>query len=422
MIQTFLTLFIFIHSCFSQNDDIENIIRYDNFIYNNNIHTVQIFRKGNELSYPIIQLNSTDTLQVCFDDFNLNMQNYYYTIIHCDINWQPSNINFYDYAAGLQFCPVTHFYFSFNTIKKYIHYEIFVPNENLQILKSGNYLLIVYDQNKTPLFSLKFFIYEPLINIEADVFPSQVTEYRKTHHQLKIKLKPFFNCQNPSEEIKIIISQNFRFDNAKTITNPTFILNDEIVYDNYYELLFEAGNEFRWFDAKDVRFQNQTTQNISFKDSFYLFILYPEERRAFNKYINWQDINGKFLIKNNLARNSHTEADYIKVKFIVPLEYTLTHANLYIAGYFNFWKFTKENMLKYNATSKAYETELYLKQGFYNYQILLYDDNKKSAETEFYEGNFSDTENEYLIFVYWKKITTNYWSLVGIKSANSIIK
>lgn len=405
---------------YSQIDEFENIIRYDNYIYNPNIHTPLIFRKGNELSYPVIQLNSNDTLQICFDDFNTIMQNYYYTIAHCDINWKPTKINFFDYAEGIQYPQIKNFYFSFNTSQRYIHYEFFLPNEDLKILKSGNYIVVVYDENKTPQFSLKFFVYEPLVNIEANVFPSQITEYRKTHHQLRIKIKPVFFSQNPSEEFRILVSQNFRFDNAKTNIYPTFISSNEIVYDNFQELLFEAGNEFRWFDAKDVRFQNQTTKSIIFKDSCYYFTLYPEERKTYTKYFTWQDLNGKFLIKNNLGVNSHIDADYVKVKFSVPLEFVLKNANLYISGYFNFWKFTKENMLKYNTNTKMYELELYLKQGYYNYQVLYLEDNKNSAETEFYEGNFSDTENDYFIFVYWKKATSNYWSLAGVKSFNSI--
>jgi hypothetical protein len=394
-------------------------IRYENYIYKPTIHTAFAHKLGNELTYPFVELNSTDTLMIQFDDFEENIKNYYFTIIHCDKNWNPSKLTFTEYAEGLKDCPIENYQFSFNTLQKYIHYEFTIPNNNLRYKISGNYLVVVYENSiENPILSLKFYVFENLTQIEATAKQATIAEYMKTHQKIDFNIKCNFNFINPFSEISVVIAQNFRFDYAIRNLKPQFIKDNELVYNYELENLFLAGNEFRHIDAKSLKFQTENVQKIEYIKPLYHYFLYPDEIRTFKRYFLWQDINGKFLVKNDFAKNSKIEADYIYIHFFLPFEAPLINGNLYVTGRFNNWNYEKLNMMTYNYEKKGYELTLLLKQGYYEYLYTFVPDNKKDFDIGFIEGNFFETENDYYIFVYWNYFY--YDRLVGVKVLNSL--
>ena len=63
-----------------------------NHIYSDNIRTVQLYREGWNLSYPVMKLHSTDKLVLHFDLLDDHAETYYYSFIHCDKDWKRSDI------------------------------------------------------------------------------------------------------------------------------------------------------------------------------------------------------------------------------------------------------------------------------------------------------------------------------------------
>lgn len=395
-------------------------IRYNDIIYKPTVHTILIHKLGNELTYPFIELNSSDTLMVQFDDFEDNVQDYYFTVIHCDKDWNPTKLSFNEYAEGFVDIPIRNYQFSFNTLQKFIHYEFTIPNENFSLKISGNYLLVVHENDhQKPVFSLRFFVYESLTQISAKAKQATISEYMKTNHEIDFSINCNFNLRNPFSEISVVIKQNFRYDNAIKNLKPQFVKDNELIYDYELENLFEGGSEFRWIDAKSIRFQTENVEKIEYIKPLYNYFLYPDEKRTFKIYFQWQDLNGKFLVKNDFARNSKIEADYVWVHFFLPFEAPLITGNIYVVGNFNRWQYNLKNMMKYNYQRKGYELSLLLKQGYYDYAYAFLEDNKTEADFGYIEGNHYETENDYFIFVYWKSPSFYYERLVGIKAINS---
>lgn len=420
----YLIFFLFticLSKSFAQTDYYDSTsIRYTNKIYKKSIHTPQIYKSGNELSYPFIELNSNDTLIASFDDFETDLHNYRYTIIHCDKNWNPSKLNFYEYAEGFEDNPIRNFAFSVNTFQSYIHYWITFPNEDLRITKSGNYLLVIYEEDRnTPILTLRFFVYEQLSQIDAIAHQASLAEYRKTHQEVDFTIKTFMNINNPFTEVSVVVSQNFRFDNAIYDLKPQFIKDNEFIYNYEQENIFPGGSEFRWVDAKSIKFQSERIQAIVYERPLYHYYMLPDEKRTFKVYFQWQDINGRFLIKNSRAQDSRIEADYVYVHFFLPYETPIVNGNIYIAGNFNFWEYNENNQLRYNYDRKGYELTLLLKQGFYDYAYALVKDSSNQADFGFIEGNHYETENDYYVFVYWHPLNSRYDRLIGVKGINS---
>ena len=68
------------------------LLLFTNHVFNEKIKTVQLYKEGWNLSYPVIRLNSDEKLVLHFDLLGDKIENYYYTFIHCDKDWKKSDI------------------------------------------------------------------------------------------------------------------------------------------------------------------------------------------------------------------------------------------------------------------------------------------------------------------------------------------
>jgi len=394
-------------------------------VFADNIKTVQLRETSYELAAPIIELNSEQQLILSFDDLLGSFTNYNYTFIHCDANWNKSDLMQNEYMSVFFEDNISNYSYSLNTIQKYTHYQVTFPNTNMKVTKSGNYILFVYENGdkEKPVLTKRFMVYQNLININGlvqqaaksdDYMNKQEIDFVIYHQNYKIN--------NPFTDLKVVITQNNRWDNSIQNLKPIFVQPNELSY-NYDDgsNCFNSGNEFRNFDNKSFKFLTPFVMH-QYKDSnnIYHTELMPEQIKTFKRYMQFDDINGEFFIRNIEMDRNENEADYAWVHFYIPYNEPLGEGNFYANGKFCDWKNSAFNQFKYNYSKKGYELELFLKQGYYNYQ-LMYQKNKNSVmEETFLEGNHWETENDYTIFVYHRAIGVYYDQLIGIKKFNSV--
>jgi len=419
---SFILFFCFPPFLIGQEYFNENFIRYTNYIYKPNIKTVLLYKKGFELSLPIINLNKSEQLELSFDDFETNVKDYYYTIIHCDANWTPTDIINSEYITGFTEDRVTEYKYSINTVQSYINYKITFPNENLNISKSGNYIIKVFeDFDKDNLvLTQRFVVTEDIIDINVKVKRNTIAENLFTKHEIDFSLNTKnLNINNAKEDIKIILSQNNRWDNSIINLKPSFISQTELTYDYYEENTFFSGNEYRYFSIKSLYYYSERIDEITRtiqKNDVYLFKDMP---RRYLQYDSYQDINGKRVINIQDKDNSSIEADYTWVHFSLDYPNPLVNGNLYVFGELTNWNIGNDNKMKYNYDKKCYEVSLYLKQGYYNYEYVYLDDSSKVLDNTFIEGSFYQTENDYTVYVYYKEPGKYYYRLIGVKQVNT---
>src|SRR5690606_10265595 len=130
----------------SVSDYVEsNYLRFDDYTYHNKIKSVQFFNTKNVMSYPIMSLDGGDKLKLMFDDLDIDLKYYHYTLIHCNANWQPSDLVQKQYLAGNFDDEIRNYKYSMNSGIQYINYSVEFPNEFITPLVSGNYILKVYN-------------------------------------------------------------------------------------------------------------------------------------------------------------------------------------------------------------------------------------------------------------------------------------
>ena len=400
----------------------DNHIRYEDYVYKKSIRSVELRDPSFMLSQPILNLDSDEGLKLSFDDLSENLRTYAYTIIQCNADWQPSDLSTAEYIDGFQDNTISDYHYSFNSLQKYVHYNATFPNSSSRITKSGNYILKVYADGdpETIVITRRFVVYQSKIAIECRVLPASIIEDRNYKQELDFTIKKNgYAITNPYADLKIVITQNNRWDNAKTDLNPVYVKDDELIYDYDKENVFDGDNEFRNFDMKSIRYHSPRIYKIATDSMGIQVTLTADEKRTFKRYTSQSDMNGNYLIKMDEANNSEVEGDYCYVHFFLPCD-AFSDGNLYVFGAYNSWKCNPENLMHYNPLRMGYECSLYLKQGYYNYEYAFLKDGMTIVDNTLIEGAHSETENDYTIYVYHRPQGTFYDQLIGVKRINSM--
>ena len=135
-------------------------IKLENRIYHSDILSMKMEKDEAMFKIPAIRLNSGETLTLKFDDKSDNPKYLKYTLIHCTYDWQMTeNLSKNDFLGMFEETEVTVFQTSINTIQFYIAYSITIPNNDITITKSGNYILYVYDgDTEEPSLTHRFYV------------------------------------------------------------------------------------------------------------------------------------------------------------------------------------------------------------------------------------------------------------------------
>lgn len=428
--QRYLLLFLCLSTftIFSQEEYVnDGQMRYEDWCYKPYIKTAQLHEASFDANLPIISLTGGEQLELSFDDLEADKKSYSISFVHCSATWEPSNLMVSEYMNGFYEANIINFSYSANTLQKYTHYAILFPQSNMQFSKTGNYIAYVYEDNDKEKIVLtkRFMIYDNKVTVVANIKQAigRGEQYNKQHLDFNI-LNSGYELTNPYTDLKVIITQNNRWDNAVTNIKPTFVEPRQLTYSLDDKSTFNGGNEFRYFDTRSLRTYTERIADI-YKDSAYKYniVLKTEELRTFKSYSFYNDLNGSYLIKNqDMLGSPDTEADYAWVHFFLPYDNAQGEGNFYVLGKLTEWRLNKTNRMTYNYKRFGYECNLFIKQGYYNYTYVYLQDEKKGGDETMTEGDHWETENEYAIYVYHRQRGTYYDQLVGIKRLNSLRK
>ena len=419
-------IFLIVSVCVSFADSYPDNIQFKTEILRENIKSVYMHREGWRLGYPIIELNAEVSLILRFDDLSEGIKNYQYKIIHCNSGWTQSNLTDTEYLDGSIFQNYIQDYkFSFNTYTSYQHYFLKLPNEDLSFKVSGNYIIQVYEDydEENIILSHRFMITEKQVQVNADVIRPVLSLYRDNSQQINVSVNcTSFPLDDPYSDIKLVVLQNGRWDNALTGLKPLFDKNGVLDYNYQMENIFPAGKEFRWFDIKSLRYQSPYIRSVDFENDSYHVYLFPDEDRSRKPYFYEQDLNGKYYIEIQEEEDNDTDADYVNVYFEYPYETPLYEGDFYIQGGLTNWGFSDKNKMVYDGSSQSYKLNLLLKQGYYNYYISSALTPDSPGELNYSEGNNYETENDYVVLVYYTDKRRYFDRLIGYQIVNSLRK
>ena len=384
-----------------------------------NIKTASFIKNG-ENAYPFFRLGENFTF--AFDDLFGNEANYYYTITHCNYDWTPSSLlTVNDYIKGFDTQRIQTYANSFNTLQIYSRYTLPFPNKFTTLLLSGNYILKILNDDREVVFTRRFILYEEQVAVPLQVKRARDMNVIQEKHNLDFAIKSkSILFQSPLQNVKVALFQNGRFDNAIYNVKPQYTIGNDLIYKYDKETQFWAGNEYLYFENKDIRNAVSNVLRIT-AGEIYNTILYANEARSGKVYTYYPDINGNFQVRNiNLnVTDPMLESDYTWVFFSLSAPTFYEKKDIYVGGMFNDYTKTPEYKMDYNEKTAMYEKAIMIKQGFTNYQYIVADKNGKVDGEHAIDGNFYQTENDYTILVYYRENNDRYDRVIGIGTANS---
>ncbi len=395
-------------------------------VYMQDIRTARLFQQHNQQSLPLIRLDSPDLLELHFDDLSGYVRNYFYTLQLCNADWTPADVNVFDYIHGFTQNRLSQYRMSSIAATRYVHYQALLPERNCMPVKSGNYLLKVFLDGDTSklAFAKRFMVVDEKVSIGIKILQPYDNQLLQTHQKVQFSVGTRqLNILNPQQQVKAVVLQNNRWDDAVINIQPTFVRNGILEYNGERDCIFPAGKEYRWADLQSFRFESDRVDHVDRTQQPVEIFIKQDAVRSNLRYVFFSDRNGWDEISNTESTNPWWQSDYAYVHF------TLAPANrqpfagkqVYLLGALTGNQVGDTSLMHYDAVNGIYTKTLFLKQGYYSYIYVTKDINNMSAKSDpaYTEGNYWETENEYTVLIYYRSLSGRHDELIGITAINS---
>lgn len=389
---------------------------YEDRVFSEHVHSVRLFPMGlqqdSQIDAPVVSISDSRPLVLLFDDIAYDPEQYTAKLIHCDVDWKQSALRNNDFSVNFNEFNILDYSYSVDTRIPYIHYSFTIP----PVTKSGNYVLKVYrnrDENDV-ILTRRFMVYEELFIVGASIVPPTQTEDRRALQQINAIVNySQVDLIDPSTQVKVIIRQNQRWDNARVLAKPTFLnQNSKIIRYEPFDgsNTFRASNEFRFVDLRFIRATGVNIAEVKVEETVIFANTLVDKPRPGGTYSQYLDLNGQYIVSTNdrIGGNPEIESEYIYTTFYFQAD---PGRDVTMLGALTAWGNTPESKMVYDPKSGLYSTSILLKQGWYDYKYAF--SSADGYDSDPIEGSHFETENEYEVMVYYRALGSRYDQLVG---------
>ncbi|MFM2139029.1 MAG: hypothetical protein RJA57_1336, partial [Bacteroidota bacterium] len=360
---------LFTGICFAQRPD---------SVYRSQIRTVKLFKSGDPYSYPVINLQGSEQLELHFDDMDADVKFYYYSYVLCNADWTPANVPAFDYIRGFQSNRITFYRSSSITRIRYTHYQATLPERSSTLARGGNYLLKVFlnDDTSKLVFTRRFLVVNTKATVTGLITQPYNNRLFQTHQRVQANVSAVpgqLNAFSP-QDLKVVMVQNYVWSGAAQLDRPTIFRGNYYEYSDEELTTFPAGKEWRWVDLRSLRLRSDRVRRIVDHDSTKRVDVYvaPDGERRQQAYVYYRDLNGIYVVENRDNPNPLWQSDYAWVHFtFIPAgNQPYEGKELYLFGELTQYRADASSRMTFHPESGAYEGMLYLKQGYYNYSYI----------------------------------------------------
>ncbi|MCH5222860.1 MAG: DUF5103 domain-containing protein [Muribaculaceae bacterium] len=379
------------------------------------VTSVQVRNLDDFMSPPILRMDSQDRIAINFDILGDQHEYLRYRIIHCNADGQPSRLMESEFVGGFNEGMIDDYAYSANTYIHYVNYNIELPNPEMPILASGDYLLEVYPETDPDdvILTVPFSVTENKVFVDGIATSRTDRGYNSEYQQLNLQIDATsLGRINPYQDLIVTVMQNNRPETLRRVEHPMRVEGSKVDYEHIQDLIFEAGNEYRRFETVRADYPGMRVDSVKFIDDMWHAWLVPDQSRVESNYIYDSTQHGRFMIDEYNSSDPDLAADYIMVHFTLDAP-QLSGGAIYLDGDFTSHRFDDFNLMRYDWRDGLYHAELPLKQGSYNYQYVVVPEGAPSSYPSPIEGNKYETRNEYLVRVYLREPGSRGDRLVG---------
>jgi len=215
--------------------------------------------------------------------------------------------------------------------------------------------------------------------------------------------------------LRATIVQNGRWDNAiqglrhRTAKPGEYGFN----FDNLNDNVFSGCNEYRTFDIRTLRSTADRITSINFNNRTNQAYVMEDLARPWGAYVTNTTLRGHCAYANSDFLGSGYTEDYVLVHFTLRVDFPVADGDLYVFGELTDWRINPKAKLTFNPENNYWETNLFLKQGYYNYIYVFVPKDSDTIDDAYIEGSHWQTLNNYTILLYLQEEGTSYDKLIG---------
>ena len=382
---------------------------YKDSIAHSGIHSVVWSRANRQNTPPLLPLHKDEPLRLSFDYLEDEPISPMYRIVHCDPDWQASDLFTGDYLKGFEEntfpTPTT----SQGTVQVFQHYELSLPNSDVQFRISGNYIVQVFDayHSNRLLFQRQFAIYDERCRLSLERIDA-LGIYRLSHQQIRAQVDVQKMGQLlDTRDLRLFVQQGWQHTSVQELPFEKWLSPTVLLYGRTDTGRFAAGVPWHVLDLQSLRVPGRGVRTITYRENAYHVEVLPDRftlpGRTLDHAPTEKDLYGWSVIGYNSDRLA------VERERARPLESEYAWVYFTLEGSEGF-DITLElhdrtQPMIYHAERDAYETSIYLKQGVYNYRYCW--------GTNVVEGNSAETANEYYALLYYHAPGTRYWQLIA---------
>lgn len=384
--------------------------------FSGRLRTIKVMKEDSFMAPPSIRLGSDERIIVSFDEWSEDFSDLQYRLIHCGPDWKPSGLLESEYLDGFNIDDIDDWAFSQNTFVHFVNYRVAIPNERVNPILSGNYIMEIFERDNPDevVGEARFSISEHAADIDAAVSSRTDRGLNTEWQQMELTITPTdTDIDDSYSMLRVDITQNSAPYTLSSLRTPSRMEGKSIVYTHMPELIFMAGNEFRRFETIRTNYNDMHVDSMRFLSRNYHAWLTPDRVRAAANYSYDQTQQGRFLVREYNSTDSDLGADYVTVHFRLDSPEVID-ADVYVEGEFTGWSHDDSSRLRYDYSQQAYLLEMPLKQGSYNYRyVAVPRRGLRRPDPSLIEGDKYETRNEYRVQVWYRPIGSRYDRLIA---------
>lgn len=354
--------------------------------------------RTNIVGLPIIALNSNTQLELRFDDVREVASSYQIRFRRYTKDWQADGLVPTQISRGQLEDVITGMTRSEGEFPVYFQYSYSFPNERIQFVLSGNWMLEVVDafSGKTQ-FTLPFFVTEQSGKAEIEYETLNEVRYNSRYqHQFFVSYDVPENVQLPEFNLSTFMVQDGQFFYRKELNIKDLSRANEglIRYHHGRDNLFLANYDHQLLNLKKLE-ENQEIRFVEERRAQPPLVWLYDDIPTFEKTNTSSLVN--FPSKNRLER-------YAEVMFsFSPTWPVESNDKIYVTGAFTQWGLRPELELRYDTEQQRYVTKALIKQGEYAYSYAV--TRNGEVQQNLAQNPLGETRRSYAVFIYYNDPT-----------------
>lgn len=364
------------------------------------VQTVQLYKGGDEHSFPIVGLRSSESLTLEFDLMEQQGRPLSIYFEHANREWKrdlsPSQV-----LESYHNDQLVDYQSSKGTEVPYVHYQYRFPNDDIRFRISGNYVLRVTERGRpdSVLFERPFFVTDETGRLDMGAETIPVPGQRQRSLRPVARYEPPAELRGDPFGYAVCFIRNGRLPDTRCRDRPLLGRQPRLEFELERDRAFAPITADYTVDLGNLR-SSRSIERTDWTASPFRVLLEPDYAQFSGQDLT-ASLHGQIVVRGAVTgrANPALTAEYVETTFaFVPPGERRLQGGVMVGGSFSGMDPDRGTRMRWIEGRQRYEGEVLLKQGRYQY---FYVGSDPRLQREIRRSQ-SRLQNTYTTFVYYE--------------------